>query len=118
MRDFRLDEELPLCIVEWRRRYHHLGIPTTEKKPDEKYLVHLKFYHSGFPTSPYGIEWMRFEEDSPIPYLVQKVPHLAFEVDDLDYELANRNLNVITPPNLPSEGIRIAIIEYNEAQLN
>lgn len=35
MRDFRLDEELPLCIVERRWRYHHIGIPTTEKKPDE-----------------------------------------------------------------------------------
>lgn len=80
-------------------------------------MVHLKFYHSGFPTSPYGIEWMRFEEDSSISDLVQKVFHLAFEVDDLDYELANRNLNVITPPNLPSEGIRVAMIEHNGASI-
>lgn len=46
--------------------YRHTGIPTTERKEDKVYTHHLKFYVSGFPTSPFGIEWMRFEEDCPI----------------------------------------------------
>jgi len=41
---------------------------------DEKYLPHLKFYVSGFQASPFGIEWMRFDDDNPIHPLVQAVP--------------------------------------------
>jgi len=113
MQKIRLDYELAECIEKWGWKYHHLGIPTQEKMPDERYLFHLKFYVSGFPTSPFGVEWMRFEADCPIHPLVQTVPHLAFEVNDLDYELANHQFNVITPPNLPSDGVRVAMIEHN-----
>jgi hypothetical protein len=60
---------------------------------------------------------MRFEEDSPVNYLVQTIPHVAFEVADLDYELTHRNLNVITEPNPPSEGVRVAMIEHNGAPI-
>ena len=81
----REDFEPPTAVVEWGWKYHHMGIPTTEKKPNEKYIPHLKFYVSGFSKSPYGVEWMRFEKDSPIHELIQRVPHIAFEVDDLDF---------------------------------
>jgi len=60
---------------------------------------------------------MRFEADSPISSLTQTVPHLTFEVENLDYELANRNLNVITKPSPPSERVRAAIIEHNGAPI-
>ena len=42
------------------RTYHHLGIPTTRVRPGERYLTELKVHVSGYETSPYGIEWMRF----------------------------------------------------------
>ncbi|KAA6316508.1 hypothetical protein EZS27_033194, partial [termite gut metagenome] len=105
------------CIEEWGWKFHHLGIPTTEEKPGEKYIPHFKFYVSGFPTSPFGVEWMRYDADSPIHPLIQTVPHLAFEVQDLDYELANRNFNILTEPNSPSEGVRVAMIEHNGAPI-
>ena len=117
MKKIRLDSELAECIEQWGWRYHHLGIPTKEKMPDEKYIPVFKLYVSGFSTSPFGVEWMRFETDSPIHSLIQAVPHLAFEVKDLDYELANRKFNIITEPNLPSEGVRVAMIEHNGAPI-
>jgi len=83
--------------------------------PGEKYLHQFKFYVSGFSNSPFGIEWMRFEPDSPFDKLIQTVPHVAFEVQDLDYELANRDLIVIVEPNRPTDGIRVAMIEHNGA---
>ncbi len=113
----RQDHEPPEAIEKWGWKYHHLGIPTTEKMPGEKYLPQFKFYHSGFPTSPFGVEWMRFESDSPIHPLIQKVPHLAFEVENLDYELATRGFSILTPPNPPAEGIRVAMIEHNGAPI-
>jgi len=113
----RKENELPLAIKEWGWRYHHLGIPTTESIKGEIYLPQFKFYVSGFDSSPYGIEWMRYEPDSPIDELVKSVPHLAFEVDDLESELQEHDLKVIIPPNEPVEGIRVAMITHNGAPI-
>jgi hypothetical protein len=107
----------PDSIEKWGWKYHHLGIPTTEKLPNEQYIPHLKFYVSGFPSSPFGIEWMRFDSDCPLDKLIQTVPHLAFEVTDLDQELAIHNLNVIAKPNSPAPGISVAMIEHNGAPI-
>lgn len=96
-------------------RYHHLGIPTTIPHTDEVYLEQFKIYVSGFSTSPYGIEWMRFEPDSPVDELIKTVPHLAFEVDDLDAAIVGKQL--LTPPNSPSEGARVAMIIHNGAPI-
>ena len=117
MKNIRLDNETAECIEKWGWKYHHIGIPTTNLLPNEKYIPHLKFYVSGFPTSPYGIEWMRFEKDSPIHPLVQKIPHIAFEVEDLNFELKNHNFNILTAPNPPSEGVMVAMIEHNGAPI-
>jgi hypothetical protein len=117
MEKLRQDHEIPECIKEWGWKFHHLGIPTTKKMPNERYLPQFKFYISGFDNSPYGIEWMRFEPDSSIHKLIQTVPHLAFEVNDLDYELANRNFKIITESNPPSDGVRVAMIEHNGAPI-
>jgi hypothetical protein len=111
----RLEHELPESIADWGWKFHHLGIPTKVKMPDEQYIPHLKLTVSGFSTSPFGIEWMRFDDDSPFDELIKTVPHLAFVVDDLENEIATRNLNVITEPNCPAEGIKVAMIKHNGA---
>jgi hypothetical protein len=111
----RLDHELPEATEKWGWKYHHLGVPTTIKMPDEKYLPQLKLYVTGFGTSPFGVEWMRFEKDSPIHELIQRVPHLAFVVDNLDAELEKHNFKILTPPNPPSEGVKVAMIDHNGA---
>jgi hypothetical protein len=67
----------------------------------------------GFETSPYGIEWMRFEPDSPISALIRSVPHIAFEVDDLEAALAGKD--ILSPPSSPCDGIRVAMILDNGA---
>ena len=123
--DIKLNSELknrkdfhpPDVIEKWGWKYHHLGIPTTKKMPNEKYLEKFKMYVSGFEESPFGIEWIRFEKDSPMSKIIQTVPHLAFEVENLDYELSKRNLNIITEPNYPTNGIKVAMIEYNGAPI-
>jgi hypothetical protein len=83
--------------------------------PDEKYLPHLKFYVSGFSTSPFGIEWMRFVKDCPISELIKKIPHIAFEVEDLDKSLKEHDFEIISEPDTPSAGVRVAMIKHNGA---
>ncbi|HEY3390060.1 MAG TPA: hypothetical protein VGK38_10850 [Prolixibacteraceae bacterium] len=117
MQNDRLEHELPESVTDWGWKYHHLGIPTMIKMPDEQYIPHLKFYVSGFCSSPFGVEWMRFEKDCQIHKLIQTVPHLAFEVTDIDYEIGVRNLKVITAPNYPGKGIKVAMIVHNGAPI-
>ncbi len=94
-------------------RFHHIGIPTAEARPDERYLPEFGLHISGYETSPFGIEWMRFDSDSPVPELVKTVPHIAFQVEEL--ELAIEGHEVLIEPNSPSEGVRVAFIVHNGA---
>jgi len=108
----RKDHEPPAAVARgWR--YHHLGIPTDQPRAGETYLEHLGMYVSGFETSPYGIEWMRFEPGSPISALVRTVPHIAFEVDDLDAEIEGKEL--LGAVSEPSAGVRVAMFVDNGA---
>ena len=74
----RRDDEPPAVIAQLGWRYHHIGIPTTLPRRDEKYIAQFKMYVSGFDTNPYGIEWMRFEPGCPLHELIRTVPHVAF----------------------------------------
>ena len=102
------------CIMS-RYTYHHLGIPTTRDLPEEDYIPHLKIYASGFSTSRFGIEWMKFDLDCAVPELVRTVPHVAFVVDDLLEELKGKE--ILIEPNSPSEGVMVAFIVENGAPI-
>ena len=100
-----------IAVQGWR--YHHIGIPTKTQRPGEQYLAAFKMYVSGFESSPYGIQWMRFDADSCLPEMVKFVPHVAFEVDNL--EAALRGKEILVPPNCPSAGVKVAMIIDNGA---
>jgi hypothetical protein len=89
-------------------KYHHLGIPTTEPRPDETYLKKYKFFCTDHESNPFGVQWMRFEPDCPLPSIVQSVPHVAFEVEDLEKALEGHE--VLIEPNSPSPGVRVAFV--------
>jgi hypothetical protein len=104
----RLDHEPPSVIAAEGWRYHHIGIPTRVPQPDEVHVPHLKIHVAGFESSPYGIQWMRYDADAPYPEIIKTVPHVAFEVDDLAAALEGKE--ILTPPNSPSEGVTVAMI--------
>jgi hypothetical protein len=104
----RRDHEQPPAIAQRGWRFHHVGIPTTTPRPNEVHLPHLKIHASGFDTSPYGIEWIRFDADCAVADLIRTVPHLAFEVDDLETALEGSTL--LGEISSPSKGVRVAMI--------
>jgi hypothetical protein len=103
--------EPPAAISEQGWRFHHVGIPTVTPRSGEHYLEELKVFASGFDTSAYGVEWLRFESDSPIPPLIRSVPHVAFEVDNLEVAIAGRE--IVLSPFSPFPGVRAAMILEN-----
>ena len=68
---------------------------------------------TGYYDSVFGIEWMKFDADNPLPELIKTVPHVAFVVDDLEAALEGHE--VIVPPNSPAEGVTVAFIVENGA---
>jgi hypothetical protein len=117
MDDIRRDNEPPLATGRWGWKFHHIGIPTKEVINEEKYLPLLKIGVGGFGTSPFGVEWMRFEKDSNVNELVRNVPHIAFEVNDIELELKKHDFKILTESNSPSEGVKVVMIEHNGAPI-
>lgn len=111
----RKDHELPFVTGKLGWKYHHTGIPTKERKPGERHIPHLGMHVSGFSESPFGIEWMRFDEDCPFPDVIKNIPHVAFEVDNLDKALEEHDFEILSPPNAPSDEVRVAMILHNGA---
>jgi len=107
----RSEYEPPLAVAEWGWRYHHIGIPTDTPRPGEFYLEEYGMHVSGFETSPFGVEWMRFEPGSPVSELIRTVPHVAFEVDDLEAALEGKEL--IGEMSSPMAGVKVAMILHN-----
>ena len=110
---FRKDHELPAVTSRLGWRFHHVGIPTTLIRPGEVHIPHLGMHVSAFETSPFGIQWMRFDADSPLADILQRLPHVAFVVDDLDAAVEGREL--IGEINSPSPGLRVAMILDHDA---
>ena len=96
-------------------RYHHLGIPTEIRHDGEQHLAEHKVFVSGYDKSEFGIEWMRYENGCNLPEIVKTVPHVAFEVPNL--EEAIRGKHIIISPNSPAEGVRVAFIVENGAPI-
>jgi hypothetical protein len=96
-------------------RYHHVGIPTDKPLPKEDYNPEYKMTASGYYQSQYGIEWMNFDRDCPLPELVKTVPHVAFVVDNLKDAIAGKE--VIIEPNSPTKGVTVAFIVDNGAPI-
>jgi len=96
-------------------RYHHVGIPTDKPLPKEDYNPEYKMIASGYYQSQYGIEWMNFDRDCPLPELVKTVAHVAFVVDNLKDAIAGKE--VIIEPNSPTKGVTVAFIVENGAPI-
>ena len=108
MADRRRNREDPAAVARFGWRYHHLGIPHSSPRDGELHLTKLGVHVCGFETSPYGVEWMRFDMHCQVPEIVKTVPHLAFVVDNLDAALQGKQ--ILIPPNSPSPGVRVAFI--------
>ena len=88
--------------------FNHIGIPTTFKREGETYLEDAKLYITAVADSEYNIEWLRFEEGSPMPEILKTTAHVAYMVDDI--EKAMEGKQTLLEPFEPMEGLKVAFI--------
>ena len=96
-------------------RYHHFGICAKFKRKESLYLEDYKLHYTNHKTNPFGIQWMKYDDDCKLPFVVQNIAHVAFQVNDL--KRAIKNKKVIIEPNSPSKGVLVAFIEENGAPI-
>ncbi|MDR2171611.1 MAG: hypothetical protein LBP59_15825 [Planctomycetaceae bacterium] len=94
-------------------KYLHFGVPTTQDREWAGYISDLGVHVTDPAADPYGIEWLKFDADSPMHELIKTQSHAAFEVDDLDAALVGKT--VLLQPFSPMPGLRIAFIDNNGA---
>jgi hypothetical protein len=102
------------------KKFHHIGLVTEKEVPGEMWFESLKVWGTSPEGDPNRIEWVRFRPDSPLADTpVAKMPHTSWQVDDLDREIADKELAV--GPIEAAPGCRLAyffqdgaLIEYLE----
>lgn len=90
------------------KEFSHIGIPTSVPHAGESYMEDGKVFVTDFNDSPNKIEWVRFEEGSPMPEALQTTAHVAFMVDDLDAALDGQE--ILIEPFEPAAGVKVAFI--------
>ena len=90
------------------RRFHHIGLPTFDVQPNEIYVPGTKVYVTEVDAHPFKVEYLRYEDDSPVSGPLRDMPHIAYETDCIETELEGEE--VILEPFEPMEGMRVAFI--------
>ena len=90
------------------KEFSHIGIPSSVVREGEIHLEDAKLYVTDFAASENKIEWLRFEDGSPMPEQLQTVAHVAYMVDDMGKALEGQE--VLIEPFSPMEGLQVAFI--------
>ena len=93
--------------------FSHFGVPTGTKMDGMAYLEGGKVWYTDPETTPYNIEFLYFEPDSPMPEPLKKTCHAAFVVDDLAAAIEGQT--VVLPPTEISPELSIAFIMKDDA---
>ncbi len=93
--------------------FHHFGVPTNAPQENETYLEGAKVYITDPEAHPYRVEFLRFEEGTPMHEAVVNNPHAAFVVSNMKEALAGKN--VIIEPFDATETLSVAFILDGDA---
>ncbi|MDR0794889.1 MAG: VOC family protein [Tannerella sp.] len=91
------------------RTLHHVGFITSEKKEGAVFNEGLSVWLTDINQSPNKIEFLKFEEGSCMPELIQSQSHIAYTVPDLEEAL--KDCKVLFGPADVNEHLTIAFIE-------
>jgi len=97
------------------KKFSHIGIPTQIKRNDEILNEDIGLYVTDYAVSENKIEWLRFLDGSPMPEVLKTTAHVAYEVDDL--EAALKDKEILIEPFDVNESLKIAFIMDGEAPI-
>jgi hypothetical protein len=95
------------------RAFDHVGIPTFDRHDGELYVPETKVWITDPLQHPQRIEYLRFEADSPVTGPVRDLPHIAFQVDNLEREIEGKQ--VLLGPFDATPTLRVVFIHQDGA---
>ena len=90
------------------RKLAHIGIPTDKKPAKASHLAEAKLFVTDPADTKNNIEFLYFEEGSPMPEILKKATHIAYVVDDIEAEL--EGAEILMPPFEPFPNLKAAFI--------
>ena len=90
--------------------FSHIGIPTNEERNWDGFYEPGKIHYTEFDKDHYKIEWVKFDNDSPMPEMMRTLPHVAYLVDDMEQAL--KGFEILVETFSPAEGVRVAFIVH------
>jgi hypothetical protein len=94
-------------------QYLHFGVPTTQEKNWAGHIDALGVSVTDSSADPFGIEWLKFDANSPMHKDIQTKAHSAYQVDDLDAAIKGKT--ILLAPMSPNPNLRIAFIDHEGA---
>lgn len=88
--------------------YMHIGIPITNRKPGMVYQEGAKFWVS--QVDDYKIEYLKFEEGTPFPEVLHRIPHVAYRADDLQKYMDDADSVICGPMDANDKGDKLAFV--------
>jgi len=89
--------------------FSHVGMITDEVKEGETFVEAIRVWITDFLQHPHHIEWLRFEDDSPLTGPVKTQPHVAYRVASI--EAAAKGMKVLLKPFHPLPSLLVAFFE-------
>jgi len=90
------------------RIFDHVGIPTQERQAEEMWVEASRVWVTDPAAHPHRVEYLRFEQDSPIAGPVRDLPHMAFRVNRLEPEM--EDAEILLGPFRPTEDLRVVFL--------
>ena len=79
--------------------FDHVGMVTTEKKPGEIFVEATRVWITNPADHPFGVEWLRFETDSPVTGPLREQSHIGYRVECVEaIREAAKGLKVLLEP--------------------
>ena len=102
--------------------FDHIGVITNEKKEDEVWVEATRVWVTDYKKHPYKVEWLRYEQDSPVKGPVREMPHVAYRVENL--KEASKGMKILLEPfdvgfavvgfYASKDGAVVEFLEYKE----
>ncbi len=102
-------------------KFHHMGLPTDDKQPNEMYVEATKVWVTDPDDHPYKVEFLRYEPDSEVTGPIRDLPHVCWETDDYKRDIEGKE--VILGPFRPDDtrwvvfvienGIAVEYMQYD-----
>jgi len=106
-----------------RLEFDHVGIPCADDQVDETFVEATRVWVTNPRQHPQKLEYLRYEDDSPVTGPLRELPHVAFRVPlgTLEALMAAADEVLLPPWEAQKDVVRVgfvlrdgAVVEYME----